>query len=71
MIRVFIADGVDANGDRSLLDELRHVASRLPQRIQEIGSIDVWGPWMGIDETEWEYNKENWEGDEGDERETK
>lgn len=71
MIRVFIADGVDTDGGYTLLDELRYAASGLPQREQEICSIDVWGPWIGIDETEWRYIKETWEGEHGDEKETK
>ena len=59
-IRVLIADGVEKEGGNTLLEELRYVASFLPQTKYEIAETDVWEPWMGINEQYWQSLKEDW-----------
>ena len=65
-IRVLIADGVEVDGEYTLLEELRYVASFLPQTKDEMVETDVWEPWMGITENRWQHLKETWRRD-GDE----
>ena len=59
-IRVLIADGVEVGGEYTLLEELRYVASYLPQTKDEVVQMDVWEPWTGITETEWRELKDEW-----------
>lgn len=61
-IRVLIADGVEAEGKckYNLLEQLRYRASSLPQTKDEVVKMDVWEPWTGTTEKEWQKLKEEW-----------
>lgn len=65
-IRVLIADGVDPDGEGSLLEELRKAGSFVPQCKDDILRMEVWGPWTGIGETERKSIKESWGRDDED-----
>ena len=59
-IRVLIADGVEAEGENTLLDELRYRASFLPQTKDDVVEMDAWEPWTGITEIYWQELKDKW-----------
>ena len=58
IIRVLIADGVDPNSPRTLLEELRDAASLLPQFEKYFRMMEAWEPWTGIEESYWLRLKE-------------
>ena len=59
-IRVLIADGVEVDGEYTLLEKLRYTASALPQTKNEIVETSFWEPWMGITEQYWQELKDEW-----------
>lgn len=65
-IRVLIADGVDPNGERTLLQELRDAGSFLPQNKIEVARMTAWEPWTGVNESDWLSLRERWGKHEND-----
>ena len=61
-IRVLLADGVEVGRgwEYNLLEELRFMATYLPQTKDELVEMDAWEPWMGLTEKNWQELKENW-----------
>ena len=62
-IRVLIADGVGSQAKDTLLEALRYAGEALPQRKDEIMTMESWEPWTGLSEDQFKYIKENWEKD--------
>lgn len=63
-IRVLIKDGVGAEAEFSLLEELRLAGGMLLKGKDEIWEMEKWELWMGTDEDTSKEIKENWRKEE-------
>ena len=59
-IRVLIADGVGAEANYTLLEELLYAGEALPQEKDEVMAMESWEPWTGVSEEEFKDIKEHW-----------
>ena len=59
-IKALTVGDPDQNGGRSLLEELRTTASKLPQNKKEIVRMKDWSVGFGVSKEEWLWLKEHW-----------